>query len=55
MSVVFFSYIDSDGKKGSKRVYAEDNEDEIEFLNRVRDYFILLKSNGFCILRAEVT
>lgn len=55
MSVVFFSYIDSDGKKGSKRVYAVDNEDEIDFLNRVRDYLILLKSNGYYILRIEVT
>lgn len=55
MSVVFFTYIDSDGKKGCKRIYAEDNEETFDFLDRVKEYFILLTSNGFHILRVEVT
>lgn len=55
MSVVFVSFIDPLGKKGSFRIWIADDEDEIDYLDRIKSYLLSYQRNGYHILRVEVT
>lgn len=54
MSVALVVYIDRSGRKGACKHYIVDDEDEFDFLDRVKSYLIDLKNSGGCILSIEV-